>query len=101
MRVKLVVAVAVLLSSISSLAQVVPAAGGGGRLVLPFNLSLGGGMDYWSGDWGPGNVQRWGPSAWATATLWHCLGINAETHSMIVGGNQLASNYKLFVGEAA
>jgi hypothetical protein len=31
--------------------------------------------------------------------MWHCLGINVEGHSMILGGNSLASNYKLFVGE--
>jgi hypothetical protein len=99
MRAKLAVAVAVLLASISSLAQVVPAAGGGGKLALPFNLSVGGGLDYWSGDWGNADINRWGPSAWATATIWHCLGVNAESHSMIVGGNREASNYKLFVGE--
>jgi hypothetical protein len=97
-KVKLAVAVAVLFfASISSLAQVVPAAGKGRG--LPMNLSAGAGMDYWSGDWGGGNINRWGPTAWVTATMWHCLGINVEGHSMVVGGNQIASNYKLFVGE--
>jgi hypothetical protein len=98
MSAKLALVVAVLLASMASLAQVVPA-GRSGK-ALPVNLSVGAGMDYWSGDYGPGNVKRWGPTAWATATIWHCLGINAEGHSMIVGGNQQkASNYKLFVGE--
>jgi hypothetical protein len=98
MGAKLVVAVAVLLVSIPSIAQVQPA-GKGGKVVLPVTFSLGAGMDYWSGDWGGGDINRWGPAAWATASIWHCLGINVEGHSMIVGGNDLASNYKLFVGE--
>jgi hypothetical protein len=66
---------------------------------FPVKMSAGGGMDYLSGDWRAGNINRWGPAAWATATIWHCLGVNVEGHSMIVGGNQRASNYKLFVGE--
>ena len=99
MGAKLLVAVAVLLVSIPAIAQVQPAAGGG-KVTLPINFSVGAGMDYWSGDWGPGNTKRWGPSAWATATFWHCLGINIEGHSMIVGGNlPEVSRYKLFVGE--
>lgn len=97
MGAKLAVAVAILLVSIPSLAQVQPAARRGGG--LPVKLSVGAGMDYLSGDWRAGDINRWGPAAWATATIWHCLGINAEGHSMIVGGNQLASKYKLFVGE--
>ena len=95
---KLAVVLVVLLASISSLAQVQPAAGGG-KVVLPANLSIGAGMDYWSGDWKGGNINRWGPTAWATATIWHCLGVNLEGHSMVLGGNENASNYKLFVGE--
>jgi len=98
MNVKLAVFVAVLLTSISNLAQVVPAAGKGG-VTFPGTWSLGGGMNYWSGDFQAGEINRWGPSAWATVSLWHCLGVNAEGHSMIVGGNQNASHYKLFVGE--
>lgn len=96
MGARLAMTVAVLLISIPSFAQVQPAA----RIQLPVRvqLSAGAGMDYWSGDWG-GVVDRWGPSAWATATFWHCLGINAESHSMILGGNQTASHYKLFIGE--
>jgi|HubBroStandDraft_6_1064221.scaffolds.fasta_scaffold23918_5 opacity protein-like surface antigen len=95
---KLVVAVTVLLASISCVAQVQPAAGKGNALP-PIRWSAGAGMDYWSGDWGGGDINRWGPAAWVTATMWHCLGINVEGHSMILGGNSLASNYKLFVGE--
>ena len=56
-------------------------------------------MDYFSGDWGRAGINRWGPAAWVTATMWHCLGVNVEGHSMIIGGNQYSSNYKLFVGE--
>ncbi len=95
---KLAVAVAILLPSLSSLAQVAPAAGKG-EVILPINFSAGVGMNYWSGDWGAADINRWGPAAWVTATIWHCLGINAEGHSMILGGNQIASNYKLFIGE--
>jgi hypothetical protein len=98
MRAKLAVAVAVLLVSIPSLAQVVPAAGGH-RVSLPVNFSAGGGMDYWSGDWKGGNINRFGPAAWATISVWHCLGVNVEGHSLIVGGNAAASKYKLFIGE--
>src|ERR1700686_4756443 len=98
MGAKLVVAVAILLVSLPSLAQVQPAAGKG-RALPPINWSVGAGMDYWSGDWHHGDTNRWGPAAWATANIWHCLGINVEGHSMVFGGNQIASNYKLFVGE--
>ena len=49
MGAKLAVAVAVLLVSIPSLAQVQPAATAGWR--LPVKLSVGAGMDYYSGDW--------------------------------------------------
>jgi opacity protein-like surface antigen len=55
-------------------------------------------MDYMSGDWGRGDINRWGPSAWATVYIWHDLGIIAEGHSMIVGGNEHSSNYKYFTG---
>ena len=95
---KLLVAVAVLLTSISCSAQVQPAAGGG-KLAPGITFSAGGGMDYFSGDFGRADINRWGPAAWVTATMWHCLGINVEGHSMIVGGNSNASDYKLFIGE--
>ena len=98
MRTKLAVALAVLLAPVSCLAQVAPAAGKG-KVALPINFSAGAGMDYWSGDWHRGDINRWGPAVWATATVWHCLGLNVDGHSMIVGGNQNASNYKLFIGE--
>jgi opacity protein-like surface antigen len=99
MGAKLLAAVAVLLVSISCFAQVQPAAGKGKEILPPIRWSAGAGMDYMSGDWGKGDINRWGPAAWVTATMWHCLGINVEGHSMILGGNSLASNYKLFVGE--
>ena len=97
MGAKLAMAVAVVLVQIPSLAQVQPAATKGG---LPVNFSAGAGMDYLSGDWKNGDINRWGSCAWATATIWHCLGVNVQGPSqLIVGGNQAASNYKLFVGE--
>lgn len=97
MNAKLAVAVPVLFASISCLAQVQPA--GKGKEAIPVNFSVGGGMDYMSGDWKNGDINRWGPAAWVTAEIWHCLGLNIEGHSMIWGGNQNASNYKLFIGE--
>ena len=90
---KLLVALAISFVSISSAAQVVP------EVIRPrLSTSLGGGMDYMSGDWQNGKVNRWGPAAWATVSIWHDLGIIAESHSMIVGGNEVASNYKYFTG---
>ena len=96
MKAKLLMAAAILLVSIPSLAQVQPA----GR-VFPVNLSAGAGIDYWSGDWGDKRTStEWGASRLGTAaSIWHGLGVTAEGHSMILGGNQEASNYKLFVGE--
>jgi hypothetical protein len=94
---RLAAAVFLLFTSISCLGQAVPAAGKGNK--IPLNLSLGGGMDFFSGDWGHADINRWGPTAWLTTNMWHCLGIQAEGHSMIVGGNSHASNYKLFIGE--
>ena len=90
MRAKLAVAMAVLLISIPSVAQVQPHART--RIPIPVQLSAGAGMDYWSGDWG-GQIDRWGPTAWITATMWHCLGLNVDGHSMIFGGNKTASPY--------
>jgi opacity protein-like surface antigen len=90
---KLLVAIAVSFVSISCAAQVAPQA------VWPrLSASFGGGMDYMSGDWGHEDINKWGPSAWASVYIWHDLGIIAEGHSMIAGGNQLASNYKYFTG---
>ena len=99
MGAKLLVVVAVILVSLSCDAQVEPAAKGRSGLPLNINsLSLGAGMDYWSGNWISNNteIRRWGPAVWASTNIWHCLGINVEGHSMIIGGSQL---YKLFVGE--
>lgn len=90
---KLILAVGVSLVSLSCGAQAVPEAN---RPILA--TSLGVGMDYMSGDWGRGDINRFGPSVWGTATIWHDLSAIAETHSMIVGGNQLASGYKYFTG---
>lgn len=96
---KLLVAVAVLLVSIPCIAQVEPAAGKGKQILPPIRWSAGAGMDYMSADWKAGDINRWGPAAWVTATMWHCLGLNVEGHSMILGGNQAASDLKLFIGE--
>jgi hypothetical protein len=93
MGAKLLVAISLSFVSISCAAQAVP------ELNHPtLATSVGVGMDYFSGDWGAGDINRWGPSAWATLTIWHDLSIIAEGHSMIVGGNELASNYKYFTG---
>ena len=92
---KLLVGIALGLVSVSCAAQVAPAAGGGHP---PLATSAGVGMNYWSGDWGGGNINRWGPSVWATVTIWHDFSILAEGHSMDAGGNRLASNYKYYAG---
>ncbi|HEY3628163.1 MAG TPA: outer membrane beta-barrel protein [Terracidiphilus sp.] len=91
---KLLVALALSLVSVSCAAQAVPQV----THRTPLATSLGVGMDYMSGDWGSANINRWGPSAWGTLTIWHDLSIIAEGHSMIVGGNQAASDYKYFTG---
>lgn len=91
---KALVTLAALVFSISSAAQVQHA----GRQT-PSKFSVGAGMDYWSGDWGTGGINRWGPAGWATLEVWRGLGINAEVHSMIAGGNDLASGYKYVAGE--
>jgi len=90
---KLLVGIAVSLASVSCTAQVVP------EVNHPrLTTSAGVGMNYWSGDWGRADINRWGPSAWTTVTIWHDLSILVEGHSMIVGGNQFASNFKYFAG---
>lgn len=94
MHLKLFLTMAALAFSLPSLAQVVPPAA---RSQVA-DLSVGGGIDYWTGDWG-GTIHRFGPSAWASADLWHGLGINAEFHSMIAGGSRPSSQFKYFVGE--
>ena len=91
---KLLVGFAVSLVSVSCAAQVAPST----TTHPPLATSVGVGMNYWSGDWGRGDINRWGPQAWATVTIWHDLSIIVEGHSMIIGGNQLASNYKYFTG---
>ena len=91
---KFLVVLAVSLVSISCAAQVAPEANSHRQIVT----SVGGGLDYWSGDWGAGKINRWGPSAWATAKLWHGFSVIAQGNSMIVGGYQIASNYKYFEG---
>ncbi len=81
-------------ASSPSWAQVPPSALKGG-----LRLGVGGGIDYWRGDYN--SISRIGPSAWVTANLWHGLGIIAEGHSMIAGGDDAkhADEYKYFVGE--
>src|SRR5437660_12430537 len=89
---KLLVAIAVSLVSLSCAAQAVPEA----NYRTPLATSLGAGMNYSSGDWGAADINRWGPSAWGTITVWHDLSVIAEGHSMIIGGNQTASKFKYF-----
>lgn len=91
---KLLVGIALSVVSVSCTAQAVPAAGH-----PTLSTALGVGMDYWSGDWGGGDINRWGPRVWGTLTIWHDLSLIVEGHSMVVGGNQLASNFKYFAGE--
>lgn len=91
---KLLAAFALSVVSLSCAAQVVPAATSRSRL----STSLGGGMDYMSGDWGRGDINRWGPSVWGTVTIWHDLSMIAEGHSMILGGGDRSSGYKYFNG---
>jgi opacity protein-like surface antigen len=91
---KLLVGLAVGVISVSCAAQVVSPTTYRTRL----STSAGAGINYWSGDWGKGDINRWGPAAWGTVTIWHDLSMIAEGHSMIVGGNNLASGYKYFAG---
>jgi opacity protein-like surface antigen len=94
MQAKLLLGIAVALLPLSCAAQVAPSA----TTRTTLSTSLGGGLNYSSGDWGRANINRWGPSAWATVTIWHDLSVIAEGHSMIWGGNQYAQNYKYFAG---
>lgn len=92
---KFLIGITIGLASLSCAAQVVPAVNH-----PPLAKTAGIGLNYWSGDWGKGDINRFGPAAWATLTLWHDLSFIAEGHSMIGGGNNLASNYKYFAGGA-
>ena len=92
MRSKLIIALAVLGFSLPAMAQV-RAPFEGGRS----DFTIGGGIDYWKGDWS--KIARFGPSAWSTKEIWHGIGVIAEGHSMIAGGDAGASKYKYFAGE--
>jgi len=94
MRSKVLVTLTVLMFSLSTLAQVRPAAE---RNQL--SLSAGAGMNFWWGDWG-GAIHRLGPSAWVTADLWHGVGVTVEGHGMDIGGADPSSYFKYYVGEA-
>ena len=92
----LLVGIAIGLVSLSCAAQVAPAAGG---THPPLATSLGVAMNYWSGDWGRGDINRWGPTVWGTATIWHDLSLIAESHSMLIGGNAAyAQHFKYVTG---
>lgn len=93
MRLKLSILLAVLMLSLPSCAQVVQSAQRSGT-----RLGIGGGIDYWKGDYN--HIARFGPAAWATAEFWHGIGVIAEGHSMIAGGNTAddAAQYKYFEG---
>ena len=82
MLAKLLAGIAIGVVSVSCAAQVVPAANR-----PPLATSLGAGMNYWSGDWGRGDINRWGPEVWGTVTIWHDLSMIAEGHSMLWGGS--------------
>lgn len=91
---KFLVGIAASLVSLSCAAQVVSPTTYRDAL----STSVGVGMNYSSGDWGTGDINRFGPNVWGTVTIWHDLSVIAEGHSMIVGGNQEASNFKYFAG---
>lgn len=91
---KLLIGMALSLATISCAAQVAPSVVNH----VPLSTSLGAGMNYSSGDWGRGDINRWGPSVWGTVTLWHDLSLIAEGHSMLIGGNNLASQFKYVAG---
>lgn len=91
---KLLVGLALGVVSVSCSAQVVSPTTYRDKL----SMSAGGGMNYFSGDWGRGDINRWGPSVWGTMTIWHDLSVIADGHSMIIGGNNTASNFKYFTG---
>ncbi len=73
-------------------AQVQPDATGS-----PVRFGIGGGIDYWRGDWS--RVDRFGPAAWATAEVWRGLGVIAEGHSMNFGDGSYGKRYQYYVGE--
>ncbi|HWT64707.1 MAG TPA: outer membrane beta-barrel protein [Terracidiphilus sp.] len=91
MRLKLSILFAALILSLPACAQVAHSAQRGGTQV-----TLGGGIDYWKGDYS--HIARFGPAAWATAEFWHGIGVIAEGHSMIAGGTN-ADQYKYFSGD--
>jgi opacity protein-like surface antigen len=94
MTAKLFLGLALSVVSVSCAAQVVPAT----TYRSTLSTSLGGGLNYSSGDWGRADINRWGPSAWGTVTIWHDLSAIVEGHTMIWGGNQAASQFKYFAG---
>jgi len=59
------------------------------------HLKVGAGIDYWSMDYA--KERKFGPSAWAGAELWRGLGVQAEMHSLVGGGN--LQHFKYIVGE--
>src|SRR5580698_6782787 len=72
MRLKLVLAALISLSTLPVFSQVAPAVKIGG---LP--LGIGGGLSDYSLDWGPGR-RMIGASAWADYNIFHGVGIEAE-----------------------
>jgi opacity protein-like surface antigen len=93
MRLRLFSAAVILLFCAPVIAQVMPEASTGNSS----KLSVGGGVDYWRGDWG--TITRYGPTAWVNDELWHGLGVTAEGYSMMAGGANPAPAYKFFVGQ--
>ena len=83
---KLLVGIATLVS-VSCAAQVAPAV----NQKPPLGTSLGVAMNYWSADWGSAKVNRWGPSASGTVTIWHDWSVIAEGRALIWGGNSFAN----------
>lgn len=94
MRNRSLLFISMLMLPLSLYAQIQPSAYKGGS-----RLGVGGGFDYWKGNYN--HIARFGPTAWVTADLWHGIGVLAEGHSMIAGGDnaQAADEYKYFSGE--
>jgi opacity protein-like surface antigen len=95
MFMRLLVGLTLGLVSVSCAAQVAPASG---TTHPPLSGSVGFGMDYMSGDWGRAHINRWGPTGFVSATIWHDVSVIAEGRSVIWGGNDIAQNFKYVEG---
>ena len=58
-------------------------------------FALGAGINYWATDYS--QRFKFGPAAWGSMELWHGLGLIAEGHSLLAGGD--LPDYSYVVGE--